>query len=150
MSLELEIIKGLLPKRLLNTGALNDCFCHIYPIKLHLWYIIKEHRTLIFLMYLRMSPVEGTDKVVAHLWSVTPRKKPRRSASHEKNGVDKWVGEGNPLFSSQPNLRYWVALTTSFILFYKLDLVHKFSAPQSKIVFRKYTRQCMSSFVFQL
>lgn len=53
-----------------------------------------------------VTPVERYDKSVSHIWTVTPRKKPKRSLAHEKSGVDKWVGEGSPLFSSQPNLRY--------------------------------------------
>ncbi|XP_060599165.1 uncharacterized protein LOC132752799 isoform X1 [Ruditapes philippinarum] len=51
-----------------------------------------------------VSPVHSTEKQTAHLLTITPRKKPRRSPSLDKNNVDKWVGEGNPLYSSQPNL----------------------------------------------
>ncbi|KAL4233353.1 hypothetical protein ACF0H5_008035 [Mactra antiquata] len=42
----------------------------------------------------------------AQIWSVTPRKKARKHHESESNTVDKWVGDGTPLYASQPNIRY--------------------------------------------
>ncbi|XP_052807929.1 uncharacterized protein LOC128236846 isoform X1 [Mya arenaria] len=48
-----------------------------------------------------------TPRETGSLWSVIPSKRPRRSMSMmERQGPEKWVGDGNPLYDKHPNIRY--------------------------------------------